>query len=174
MLCRTENTLSAYSGLKCHKELHIDLISLDYLLFIKLSSSCTRIVSIGLVVRQDLQAHLLCSNDRLEALSQPIKTGWGRRPKVNCTLIRLPMRYDAAVSRQLLVSVFHRSMRVSYLNLCYTPTAHCPWTHARVNTHTHIWSCNLAKDEHLNPAGLTWYCNTCVNSGMTAGGGFYF
>lgn len=75
MLCRTENTLSAYSGLKCHKELHIDLISLDYLLFIKLSSSCTRIVSIGLVVRQDLQAHLLCSNDRLEALSQPIKTG---------------------------------------------------------------------------------------------------
>lgn len=55
VLCRTENTFSVYSGLKCHKELQIDLISLDYLLLIKLSSSYARILSICLAVRQGLQ-----------------------------------------------------------------------------------------------------------------------
>lgn len=44
-----------YSGLKCRKELHIDLISPDYLVVIKLSSSHASIGSIYQAVRQDLK-----------------------------------------------------------------------------------------------------------------------
>lgn len=74
MLCILENTSRAYSGLKCHKELHTDLISLDYLLFIKPFSTHANIGSVWQRDRVFSEAHLLRANDRLEALSQPINT----------------------------------------------------------------------------------------------------
>lgn len=154
MLCSTENNQST-------KELYIDLTSHNHLLFIKLSSSPASIESVCRWDRIFSEAHLPGSNDRLGALSQSIKTGWGRPTTVNCAMIHLPMFHlwcCGVTSAPCVWVCISCSMRLNYLNWCCTATApkHCPHMHTHTLTliNQNIWS-SLETAVHLKPSDLT-------------------
>lgn len=132
MLCSTENNPSA-------KELYIDLTSHNRLLFIKLSSSPASIESVCRWDRIFSEAHLPGSHDRLGALSQSIKTGWGRATTVNCAMIHLPVFHlwcCHVSSVRLSLHLLQCETKLSELVLhCHSSKTLS--THAHTHTHAH-------------------------------------
>lgn len=153
MLCSIENTWST-------KELHIDPSSHNYLLFIKLHLTPESGLSVCQWDRIFSDAHLPGSNNRLEALSQPIKTGWGRKLKVNCALIHLPMLHlwfcgvTPAPYVWVCISLQYET-KLSEFVLHSHSSKHYPRIHACTLIYKNIWSYTLERAKHPNPSDLT-------------------